>query len=114
MPSREVVVVTGASAGLGRAIAHEFARHGARIALLSRNRDRLNAARAEVERLGGRALVLPLDVADEAAVFAAAATIERELGPITIWINNAMASVFSPVSEMQPEEYRRVTDVTYH
>jgi len=109
----ETVVITGASAGLGRAIAHEFARRGARIGLLARNRERLEQTRSEVERLGGRALVLPLDVADEKAVFAAAETVEQQLGPINVWVNNAMVSVFSPVREMQPAEYRRVTDVTY-
>jgi NADP-dependent 3-hydroxy acid dehydrogenase YdfG len=110
---KETVVITGASAGLGRAIAHEFATHGARIGLIARDRDRLEEARREVERRGGRALVLPLDVADENAVFAAAATVEKELSPIDIWVNNAMVSVFSPARQMRPNEYRRVTDVTY-
>jgi NAD(P)-dependent dehydrogenase (short-subunit alcohol dehydrogenase family) len=109
----EVVVITGASAGVGRATAREFAREGARVALVARGRDGLEAARREVEELGGRALVLPLDVADHEAVERAAARVERELGPIDVWVNNAMLSVFSPVREMRAEEYRRVTEVTY-
>src|SRR5947209_37157 len=109
----EVVVITGASAGVGRATVREFAKRGASIGLIARGRDGLQAAKREVEELGGRALVLPCDVSDAAAVDAAAGRVERELGPIDIWINNAMASVFSPIKHMQPEEYRRVTDVTY-
>lgn len=107
------MVVTGASAGVGRAVVRRFARDGASIGLLARGRDGLEAARREVEEAGGRAIVLPTDVAEWEQVDAAAATVEREFGPIDIWINNAMASVFSPVREMRPEEYRRVTDVTY-
>ncbi|MET0624935.1 MAG: SDR family oxidoreductase [Pyrinomonadaceae bacterium] len=109
----EVVVVTGASAGVGRATVREFARRGAHVALIARGRDGLEAARREVEHLGGRALVLPLDVSDADAVEGAAERVERELGPIDVWVNNAMVSVFSPVREMRPEEYRRVTEVTY-
>lgn len=109
----EVVVVTGAGAGLGRAIAQEFARHGAHIGLISRDRARLEEAKREVEGFGGRGLVLPADVADASAIEAAAEQVEREFGPIDIWVNNAMASVFSPVREMQPDEYKRVTEVTY-
>jgi short-subunit dehydrogenase len=111
--NHEVVVITGASAGVGRATAREFAKQGASVALIARGQDGLEAARKEVEELGGRALALPCDVADAAALEAAASQIERELGPIDIWINNAMASVFSPIHEMQPEEYKRVTEVTY-
>jgi NAD(P)-dependent dehydrogenase (short-subunit alcohol dehydrogenase family) len=110
---REVVVITGASAGVGRATVREFARHGAFIGLIARGKDGLQAASREVEELGGRALVLPCDVADARALEAAAAEVEREFGPIDIWINNAMASVFSPVRLMEMEEYRRVTEVTY-
>jgi NAD(P)-dependent dehydrogenase (short-subunit alcohol dehydrogenase family) len=106
--------VTGASAGVGRAVVRRFARDGARIGLLARGRDGLEGARRDVEAAGGRALPLVVDVANWDEVDAAAERIERELGPIDIWINNAMASVFSPVREMRPEEYRRVTDVTYH
>lgn len=109
----KVVVVTGASAGVGRAIVRAFAAEGAHIGLIARDRDRLEAARREVEELGGKALVLPLDVADAAAVDAAAERVERELGPIDIWINDAMVSVFAPVIETTPEEFRRVTEVTY-
>jgi NAD(P)-dependent dehydrogenase (short-subunit alcohol dehydrogenase family) len=109
----EVVVVTGASAGLGRAIVERFARDGSSIALIARGRERLEQARREVERLGGRALVLPLDVADADAVERAAATVERKLGPIDVWINNAMVSVYSPIKETPAAEFRRVTEVTY-
>ena len=108
-----MVVITGASAGVGRAVVRRFARDGARIGLLARGQDGLDAARREVEEAGGRALAIPTDVADWDAVDAAAAQVERDLGPIDIWINNAMASVFSPVREMRPDEYRRVTEVTY-
>lgn len=109
----ETVVVTGASAGLGRAIAREFGRHKANVGLLARGIDGLNAAKAEIEAAGGRALVLPADVADSNAVEQAAAKVEEHFGPIDIWINNAMTSVVSPVKEMLPEEYKRVTEVTY-
>ena len=109
----EIVVVTGASAGVGRATVRAFAEQGAHIGLIARNREALENARQEVEALGGRALVLPTDVADNEAVEAAAARVEEELGPIDVWVNDAMCSVFSPVKEMKPEEYRRVTDVTY-
>ena len=110
---KEVVVITGASAGVGRATARLFARQGARIALLARGREGLEGARREVEKLGGEGLVLPTDVAQFEQVEAAAAAVEETFGPIDIWINNAMVSVFSPVKEMQAEEYRRVTEVTY-
>jgi NAD(P)-dependent dehydrogenase (short-subunit alcohol dehydrogenase family) len=109
----EVVVVTGASAGLGRAIVRAFAREGAHIGLLARGRDGLEGARGEVEKLGGQALILAVDVADAAAIEQSAETVEREFGPIDIWINNAMVSVFSPVKKMTPEAYKRVTEVTY-
>lgn len=109
----EVVVITGAGAGLGRAIAEEFARHGAHIGLIARDKDRLEAAKLDVERLGGRALVIQADVSDSDALESAAARTEEEFGPIDIWINNAMTSVFSPVKEMKADEYRRVTEVTY-
>jgi NAD(P)-dependent dehydrogenase (short-subunit alcohol dehydrogenase family) len=109
----QTVVITGASAGLGRAIAHSFAKRGARVGLIARNPEALEAAREECERFGGRALVLPLDVSDAKAVEAAAEKVEQEFGPIDVWVNNAMVSVFSPVKEMEAEEYRRVTEVTY-
>ena len=109
----EVVVITGASAGVGRATARNFARHGARIALLARGTDGLEAAQREVQELGGTAIVIPVDVANAEQVEAAAARVEIDLGKIDIWINNAMTSVFSPIKEMTPEEFRRVTEVTY-
>jgi short-subunit dehydrogenase len=109
----EVVVITGASAGVGRAVALEFAKHGASIGLLARGRDGLEATRREVEEAGGKALIFPADVADARQVELAATVVEDELGPIDIWINNAMVSVFSPVKETTAEEYRRVTEVTY-
>ena len=113
MNSLTTVVITGASAGVGRATARKFARSGARVALLARGRDGLEAARKEVEEFGGKALVILVDVANADQVEAAAAQIEAELGKIDIWINNAMVSVFSPVKEMTPEEFRRVTEVTF-
>jgi len=109
----EVVVITGASAGVGRATAQRFAKEGARIGLLARGIDGLEGARRDVEKLGGKALVITVDVADADKVEAAAAQIEAELGEIDIWINNAMTSVFAPIKEMTPEEFRRVTEVTY-
>jgi NAD(P)-dependent dehydrogenase (short-subunit alcohol dehydrogenase family) len=109
----EVVMITGAAAGIGRATAQAFAKRGAHIGLLARGRVGLEGAKADVEKLGGRGLVLVADVADDKAVEAAAEKLEQEFGPIDIWINNAMASVFSPIMEMTPEEYRRVTNVTY-
>lgn len=109
----EVVVITGASAGVGRATAREFARRGARIGLLARDRERLEATRREVEELGGRALVLPADVSDYEQVEAAATAVERELGPIDVWVNNAMVTVYAPFMEVTPAEFRRVTEVTY-
>src|SRR4051812_3244395 len=98
--SRKVVVITGASAGVGRAAVREFAKHGYDVGLLARGLDGLNGARREVEALGGRALVLPTDMADAQQVERAAESVERELGPISVWVNNAMASVFSPFMEM--------------
>src|SRR6184192_1275592 len=109
----ETVVITGASAGVGRAIARKFAINGARIGLLARGREGLEAARKEVEELGGKALVVIVDVAYADQVEGAAERIEAELGGIDIWINNAMTSVFSLIKQMMPEEYRRVTEVTY-
>lgn len=113
MRKREVVVITGASAGVGRATVREFAKHGANIGLIARGHDGLEGARREVEAAGGKALVLPLDVADAAKVEDAAERVERELGPIDIWVNDAMASVFSPIKEMTPDDFKRVTEVTY-
>ena len=90
-----------------------FAAEGASIGLIARGRDRLDAAAEEVETAGGRALVLPLDVTDQRAVETAADRVEQELGPIDVWVNNAMATVFAPVARLTPEEYQRVTEVTY-
>ncbi len=109
----KVIVVTGASAGIGRATAQAFARQGARIGLLARGQAGLEAARQEVEALGGKALVVPTDVTDPEQVERAAAAVEEAFGPIDVWVNNAMTSVFSPVKEMTAEEFRRVTEVTY-
>jgi short-subunit dehydrogenase involved in D-alanine esterification of teichoic acids len=109
----EVVVITGASAGIGRATVCEFARHGARIGLLARGRAGLEGAKKDAERRGGEAVVLPTDVADPKQVEAAAAEVEKRFGPIDVWVNDAMASVFSPFKEMTAEEFRRVTEVTY-
>jgi NAD(P)-dependent dehydrogenase (short-subunit alcohol dehydrogenase family) len=113
MRTRRVIVITGASAGVGRATAQAFAREGARIGLIARGRAGLKGAQRDVEALGGEALILPLDVADAAAVEKAAAQVEKKFGAIDVWVNNAMASVFSPIKEMTPEEYKRVTEVTY-
>lgn len=108
-----MVAITGASAGLGRAIVREFARHGARIGLIARNREALEAARAEVERAGGEALVCPADVSDPAQVAQAAQAIEDRFGPLDVWVNDAMVTVVSPVEALKPEEVRRVTEVSY-
>jgi NADP-dependent 3-hydroxy acid dehydrogenase YdfG len=110
---REVVVITGASAGVGRATARRFAARGARIGLLARGLDGLNATRIEVEALGGEALILPADVADADEVREAARLVAHTWGSIDVWINNAMVAVFSPVKEMTAGDYARVTQVTY-
>ena len=109
----KVVVITGASAGVGRATARAFAAKGAHVGLIARGQAGLDAARRDVERAGGRALPIQADVADADAIESAAAQIEADLGPIDVWVNNAMVSVFSPVKEMTAEEFRRVTGVTY-
>jgi NAD(P)-dependent dehydrogenase (short-subunit alcohol dehydrogenase family) len=105
--------VTGASAGVGRATVREFARKGARIGLIARGMDGLESARREVEAAGGKALICSADVADAAQVEAAATAVEEHLGPIDIWINNAMSSVFAPIKQTTADEFRRVTEVTY-
>ena len=109
----KLVVVTGASAGIGRAIALAFAKEGAHIGLISRNGQRLHEAKKEIEQYGVKVATMPLDVADAKAVETAAEQLEKELGAIDIWVNNAMVSVFSPVMQMKTEEYKRVTEVTY-
>lgn len=110
---REVVVVTGASGGVGRATVRAFARRGARIGLVARGLAGLEGARRDVEALGGEALILPTDVADADQVEHAAAAVEERFGPIDIWVNDAFASVFSQVKKMTPADYKRVTEVTY-
>ena len=109
----EVVVVTGASAGVGRATVRAFAKRGAHIGLLARGEEGLEATRREVERYGGKALVLPTDVADAEAVERAAQAVEDAFGPIDIWVNNAFASIFAPLKEIDPADFRRATEVTY-
>src|SRR5690606_19844247 len=109
----KVVVVTGGSAGVGRATALLFAEKGARVALIARDEAGLEGARAEIEAAGGEAAVFPADVADADAVSAAAQACAQQLGPVDIWVNNAMATVFSPVHALGADEIRRVTDVTY-
>jgi len=111
--ANRVIVVTGASAGVGRATVQAFAREGARIGLIARGRAGLEGAREDVERLGGEGLILPLDVADAAAVENAAEEVERTFGPIDVWVNDAMTSVFSPIKKMTADEFKRVTEVTY-
>jgi len=113
MKPMRTIAVTGASAGVGRAAVERFARAGARIGLIARELDRLEAAAADVERLGGEALVLPLDVADHDAVDDAASRIEERFGPLDVWVNNAMTTVFAPVTQITPDEFRRATEVTY-
>jgi NAD(P)-dependent dehydrogenase (short-subunit alcohol dehydrogenase family) len=110
---RKVVVITGGSAGAGRAAARTFAHRGFHVAVLARGEERLAAACREVEGAGVRALGIPTDVADAGAVDDAATQIEETLGPIDVWVNSAMTSVFSPVAQLTPEEVRRVTEVTY-
>lgn len=112
-PRGQVVVVTGASGGIGRATATAFGARGASVALLARGEAGLTGAARDVEAAGGRALVVPTDVADPAQVEAAAERVENELGPIDVWVNVAFTSVFSPFEKITPEEYRRVTEVNY-
>jgi NAD(P)-dependent dehydrogenase (short-subunit alcohol dehydrogenase family) len=111
--SAETIVITGAAGGLGRATARAFGARGARVATLARGRVGLEAAKAEVEAAGGEALALPVDIADADQVEAAADAVERRFGPIDIWVNCAMATIFSPVADIAPEEFRRATEVTY-
>ena len=109
----EVVVITGASAGVGRATAKVFAENGARIGLIARGREALEGALADVEAAGGKAMSLPSDVAHPGEVEAAAQEVESRFGPIDVWVNNAMTTVFSPFKEITPEEFKRATEVTY-
>lgn len=112
-PRLQTVVVTGASGGVGRATAIAFARDGAQVALLARGQPGLDAAVREIEAIGGRAMAIALDVADADAVEAAAENIEARLGPIDVWVNAAMVTIFSPVSALTPAEVKRATEVTY-
>lgn len=109
----KVAVVTGASSGVGRAIARAFGEQGARVGLIARNIDGLEAAADEIRARGSEALVLPLDVTDARAVDEAAALVASTWGHLDVWVNDAMVSVFSPVTDIQPEEFRRVMDVNY-
>jgi short-subunit dehydrogenase len=111
--SAEVVVITGASAGVGRATALAFARRGSHIGLVARGRERLEDTRRAVEQAGGRAIVVPADTADAEQVETAAVETERAFGPIDVWVNNAMVSVFAPVMQISPAEFRRVMEVTF-
>src|SRR5437868_4290142 len=110
---RGVVVVTGGSAGVGRATVEEFARAGWNVGVIARGRPRLDATARAVRAHGRDACVVAADVADAAAIDAAADAIERALGPIDVWVNNAMATAFAPVAELTPEEILRGTQVTY-
>lgn len=109
----QVIVITGASAGVGRATAREFAKHGAHIGLIARGREGLEGALKEVESLGGKGLILTADVSDPQQIESAAEEVERTFGPIDVWINNAMVSVFAPFKDVETEEFKRVTEVTY-
>lgn len=111
--SEENVVITGASAGVGRATAHAFAKRGAKVGLIARGTGGLDAACKEVESLGGHAFAIPADVADAKQVENAAAQLEAKFGPIDIWVNDAMTTVFSPFREITAEEFKRATEVTY-
>src|SRR3954468_18133881 len=113
MRKPEVVVVTGASAGVGRATAQAFAREGAHIGLIARNAEALEAAKREVEQLGGQAIACPADVSDASQVETAASAVEAAFGPIDIWVNNAMVTIVSPVKQLQPDEVEHATAVTY-
>ncbi len=109
----KIVVITGASAGVGRATSIAFAKHGCQIALIARGNDGLEGAKNDVEKNGGTARIYAVDVSDSNAIAQAADKIESEMGPIDIWINNAMCSVFAPIKQITPEEFKRVTEVTY-
>ena len=110
---RRIAVVTGASAGVGRATAVAFAERGFDVALLARGQGGLEAAAKDVERAGGRALVLPTDVVDHEQVDRAAEATEERLGPIDVWVNDAMTTKFAPVWDVEPEEFRRAVEVTF-
>jgi len=113
MKQHRIVVVTGASAGIGRAVARRFGRDRWRVALIARGVDGLEAARREIEAMGGEAMAIPCDVADQAAVEAAADRVEREWGPIDVWVNDAMVTSYCEFLDISPDDFRRMTDVTY-
>jgi NAD(P)-dependent dehydrogenase (short-subunit alcohol dehydrogenase family) len=113
MTGKEVVVITGATSGIGRAIARRFAEDGSRIGLIARGRDGLDGARKDIEAAGGEAIVFPTDLAEWDAVDSAATAVEEAFGPIDVWVNNAMATVFAPFKEVDPDEFKRATEVTY-
>ena len=113
MPTPQVVVVTGGSAGIGRAVSQAFGRRHAKVAILARGEDGLKGAGEDVEKAGGQAMTLSVDTADHQAVDDAASAVERELGPIDVWVNVAFTSVFAPFVDIEPEEFIRVTEVTY-
>ena len=113
MPAQQVVVVTGASGGIGRAVARAFGSRGVKVALLARGEKGLSAAADDVRSEGGEALPIEVDVADHDQVFSAAERVESELGPIDVWVNVAFTSVFSPFDQIKPHEYKRVTEVSY-
>jgi NAD(P)-dependent dehydrogenase (short-subunit alcohol dehydrogenase family) len=113
MKHHRIVVVTGASAGIGRAVARRFGRDRWRVALIARGVDGLEAARREIEAMGGEAMAIPCDVADQAAVEAAADRVEREWGPIDVWVNDAMVTSYCEFLDISPDDFRRMTDVTY-
>jgi NAD(P)-dependent dehydrogenase (short-subunit alcohol dehydrogenase family) len=110
---RKIAVVTGSSAGIGRATAIEFGKHGWHVALLARGIDGLEGARKDIERVGGNAMIIPTDVADHAQVEAAAERVEREWGPIDVWVNDAMSTIFCDALSISPEDFKRATEVTY-
>jgi NAD(P)-dependent dehydrogenase (short-subunit alcohol dehydrogenase family) len=113
MSDRKVIVLTGASGGVGRATARKLGDQGCRVALIARGRAGLDAAGAEVEERGGEAIAIPLDVSDHAAVESAASLVEETFGPIDVWINDAMVTLYADFLEIEPEEFRRSTEVTY-
>src|SRR5947209_7067162 len=109
-----VVVVTGASGGVGRALVRKLGQRGCKVGMIARGRDALDAAAHEVEQLGGRAVVVAGDVADANQIEAVAEETERAFGPIDVWVNDAMVSMYAPSWDISPEEFRHITDVTYH
>ena len=112
-PTPKTVVVTGASAGVGRAIATKFGAAGWQVALIARGREGLDGAKAEIEAKGGRAIAIPADVSDASALFEAADRVEREFGPIDVWVNNAMVTIYATCTDVTPDEFLQVTRVTY-